>query len=78
MLLAAVAGEPKTEEIDGDGKAEQKAARCVAPILLDLAGGVNEEPKQKADDERNVGEGHQTAVFLSSRRFGSTLAKFLS
>jgi len=64
LPLAAAAGEAKPEEIDADGEAERKAARCIAPILFYLAGGVDEKPEQQTDNQRNVGEGHQATGFF--------------
>jgi hypothetical protein len=60
---AAAAGDAKSEEIDRDGEAEQKAADSMETIPLQLAGGVSEKPQQQANDQRNVGDGHETAGF---------------
>jgi hypothetical protein len=59
LILVAVAREPEYAKVDGDGEAHQQAGQSVKPILLDLAVGEGEIPKQKAGDETYVANGEE-------------------
>jgi hypothetical protein len=62
LVWAATARGAQAKQVDGDGKAEEKPAKRIEPIVVEVDG-IAKDPRQQAEHKREIADLKQAAVF---------------